>query len=376
MRRLLTVAARRGANRAIAWTRPPSDASSFAASAGLARRLGASDGGDRQLLSRRASTSASGPPPARGKANATAAAEARRPESEAKAEEAAEAKANATTNADANADANANANADANADATATAAAATKSARDVRRGGPIDEARSGQIVTAHGNAEAVRVTSRLQGGAKQTPYRLRRDLMSDELSRELEDFVKFLTARRLGSVDAQIREVTARKYVDHVLGVFGWMHHHGGRGRYPIEELTSMKLIFPTKERKSGAFYTLVPIRPRSRGERRFLRTFAVISLRPHLAFNPRPRCLSTPTDAFQLHPDIRLYGTTLSGARVRSPAVARERAQVQRELRAVHAARARRGGEVLPRRRRCGERRLRKAVRRRPARRAAAEDL
>ena len=289
MRRLLTVAARRGANRAIAWTRPPSDASSFAASAGLARRLGASDGGDRQLLSRRASTSASGPPPARGKANATAAAEARRPESEAKAEEAAEAKANATTNADANADANANANADANADATATAAAATKSARDVRRGGPIDEARSGQIVTAHGNAEAVRVTSRLQGGAKQTPYRLRRDLMSDELSRELEDFVKFLTARRLGSVDAPIREVTARKYVDHVLGVFGWMHHHGGRGRYPIEELTSMKLIFPTKERKSGAFYTLVPIRPRSRGERRFLRTFAVISLRPHLAFNPRP---------------------------------------------------------------------------------------
>ena len=125
-----------------------------------------------------------------------------------------------------------------------------------------------------------------------------------------------------------------------------------------------------------GAFYTLVPIRPRSRGERRFLRTFAVISLRPHLAFNPRPRCLSTPTDAFQLHPDIRLYGTTLSGARVRSPAVARERAQVQRELRAVHAARARRGGEVLPRRRRCGERRLRKAIRRRPARRAAAEDL
>ena len=41
---------------------------------------------------------------------------------------------------------------------------------------------------------------------------------------------------------------------------------------------------------------TLVPIRPRSRGERRFLRTFVPIdSLRPHLAFNPRPRYLSTP---------------------------------------------------------------------------------
>ena len=56
-----------------------------------------------------------------------------------------------------------------------------------------------------------------------------------------------------------------------------------------------------------GALYTLVPIRPRWRGERRSLRTFAVISLRPGSpAFNPdTPRRLSTPTDAFQLHPDI-----------------------------------------------------------------------
>ncbi len=47
----------------------------------------------------------------------------------------------------------------------------------------------------------------------------------------------------------------------------------------------------------SGAFYTLVPIRPRSRGERRSLRTFAGASLRPgSLAFNPdTPRRLSTP---------------------------------------------------------------------------------
>jgi hypothetical protein len=62
----------------------------------------------------------------------------------------------------------------------------------------------------------------------------------------------------------------------------------------------------------SGAFYTLVPIRPRWRGGRRSLRTFAGASLRPPLAFNPRPRRLSTPTDAFQLHPDIRLYRTAL----------------------------------------------------------------
>jgi hypothetical protein len=37
---------------------------------------------------------------------------------------------------------------------------------------------------------------------------------------------------------------------------------------------------------------TLVPIRPRRRGGRRSLRTFAVFSLRPHHAFNPRPRRL------------------------------------------------------------------------------------
>jgi len=44
------------------------------------------------------------------------------------------------------------------------------------------------------------------------------------------------------------------------------------------------------------AFYlTLVPIRPRRRGERRSLRTFPGASLRPSLAFNPRPRRLSTP---------------------------------------------------------------------------------
>ena len=58
---------------------------------------------------------------------------------------------------------------------------------------------------------------------------------------------------------------------------------------------------------------TLVPVRPRRRGERRSLRTLPGASLRPgSLGFNPRPRRLSTPTDAFQLHPDIRSYRTTL----------------------------------------------------------------
>ena len=42
-----------------------------------------------------------------------------------------------------------------------------------------------------------------------------------------------------------------------------------------------------------GAFYlTLVPIRPRRRGERRSLRTLPVVTVLPPLAFNPRP---STP---------------------------------------------------------------------------------
>jgi hypothetical protein len=57
---------------------------------------------------------------------------------------------------------------------------------------------------------------------------------------------------------------------------------------------------------------TLVPIRPRWRGERRFLRTCPGVSLRSPPAFNPRHRRLSTPTNAFQLHPDVRSYGTTL----------------------------------------------------------------
>eukprot|EP00982_Pelagococcus_subviridis_P010146 30971-Pelagococcus_subviridis.AAC.17 len=51
----------------------------------------------------------------------------------------------------------------------------------------------------------------------------------------------------------------------------------------------------------SGAFCTLVPIRPRRRGGRRSLRTLPGASLRPPLAFNPRLRRLSTSTDAFQL---------------------------------------------------------------------------
>ena len=54
---------------------------------------------------------------------------------------------------------------------------------------------------------------------------------------------------------------------------------------------------------------TLVPTRSRSRGERRALRTFPVVSLRLSLGPDLRPRCLSTPPDTFELHPDVALYG-------------------------------------------------------------------
>jgi hypothetical protein len=48
------------------------------------------------------------------------------------------------------------------------------------------------------------------------------------------------------------------------------------------------------RRQREGAFYTLVPIRPRWRGERRSLRTLPGDSLLPAPAFNPRPRHLST----------------------------------------------------------------------------------
>ena len=56
-------------------------------------------------------------------------------------------------------------------------------------------------------------------------------------------------------------------------------------------------MIEPLARVLRRVLFTLVPIRPRRRGERRSLRTFPVASLRPgSLAFNPdTPRRLSTP---------------------------------------------------------------------------------
>ena len=44
------------------------------------------------------------------------------------------------------------------------------------------------------------------------------------------------------------------------------------------------RLVAMGEDVERGAFYTLVPIRPRRRGERRSLRTFPGVSLRPPLA--------------------------------------------------------------------------------------------
>ena len=71
-----------------------------------------------------------------------------------------------------------------------------------------------------------------------------------------------------------------------------------------LEIARGEKIIGASLEARSSI--TPVPIRPRRRGERRSLRTFPGVPLRPgSLAFDPRPRCLSTSPDAFQLHPDI-----------------------------------------------------------------------
>ena len=70
------------------------------------------------------------------------------------------------------------------------------------------------------------------------------------------------------------------------------------RGRGTVGKMRVHHAVF---NRDSGAFYTLVPIRPRTRGERRSLRTFSPSDyLRPSpLAFNPDAH---TSTKAFQLH--------------------------------------------------------------------------
>ena len=95
--------------------------------------------------------------------------------------------------------------------------------------------------------------------------------------------------------------------------------------------------------RALGAFYTLVPIRPRWRGERRSLRTFPGASLSPLLAFNPRPY------DAFQLQ--LTPFNSTPTFARMEWPSETRlERADARATTLEADVAAAERDREVTER--------------------------
>jgi hypothetical protein len=151
----------------------------------------------------------------------------------------------------------------------------------------------------------------------------------------------------------------------------------------------------PRGEEASGAFYlTLVPIRPRSRGARRSLRTFPPaflsaqgpsVSIPTHLDAR-----LSTPPDAFQLHPDVRSYvwydpktrrGGPFLGSRGRTPrGAAEEPLETRREVWSVRVVRSvatfaqpQRRRVFAGRQKRRRQRRRRRRRRRLPSRRARA---
>ena len=74
---------------------------------------------------------------------------------------------------------------------------------------------------------------------------------------------------------------------------FAGMGFHKGGAEEDVADWFVNLVADPSKTLTRCA---LVPIRPRRRGERRSLRTFAGVSLRPgSLAFDHRPRRLSTP---------------------------------------------------------------------------------
>ena len=68
-----------------------------------------------------------------------------------------------------------------------------------------------------------RVTRRPTRASVGGDYRLPLDECPDALLDEFSRFRRFLTARRLGSSEAPIRDVTAKKYEDHIRGLLGWM---------------------------------------------------------------------------------------------------------------------------------------------------------
>ena len=118
-------------------------------------------------------------------------------------------------------------------------------------------------------------------------------------------------------------EFTPSPFFTEQLTAFEVWLEHGSERKAPPEQLPIVLQVLLSQSHRLralvllgrflGAFCTLVPIRPRRRGERRSLRTLPGASLRPPLAFNPRPRCLSTPPDAYELHPDMGPWAVDLA---------------------------------------------------------------
>jgi hypothetical protein len=118
-------------------------------------------------------------------------------------------------------------------------------------------------------------------------------------------------AERGGCDLADVGAPSVAAYVDRWRKRASWKKAFFTTSEYGAHHLMAMTtMMMMAADALDGAFYlTLVPIRPRRRGERRSLRSFSPgVSLRPHHPFNPRPRRLSTSsTDAFELHPDFAL---------------------------------------------------------------------
>ena len=118
--------------------------------------------------------------------------------------------------------------------------------------------RSTRPEPARGNVAGTRVTRRLSSPRKAREvgaYRLKPSELSDSLRAEFAKFRRFLTTRRLGSHEAPIKEVTARKYEDQIRGLLGWMLL-----TFPEEfpegsdasNVRSMRVAFPSKQKSSA----------------------------------------------------------------------------------------------------------------------------
>jgi chlorophyll(ide) b reductase len=119
-----------------------------------------------------------------------------------------------------------------------------------------------------------------------------------------------VTTNSLGSILCTRQAIiTMKRHNDerspgHIFNMEGAGSDGGATKKYAAYGHTKAGMAQLAKTMREELKVRLVPVRPRSRGERRSLRTSPGASLRPSLGFNPRPRRLSTPTDAFQLHPD------------------------------------------------------------------------